>query len=147
MNLKSESVGGQNIEKMITYGGYWLIPPEIWEPLNKEFSFDFDPCPFPRPEGFDGLTVPWGRSNWVNPLYTKGSSISAWVRKAIEEQAKGHTSVLILPLDRWVMRLLSAGAEVRSIGFHDWIHTIDGTRRRGSRPSFLFVLRGGEITV
>ena len=36
--------------------GYWIIPPEIYDPLNKEFNFKLDPCPNPRPKGFDGLT-------------------------------------------------------------------------------------------
>lgn len=36
---------------------YWLTPPEVMEPLQAEFAFDFDPCPYPLPEGFDGLTA------------------------------------------------------------------------------------------
>jgi len=35
---------------------YWLTPPEIMDPLQAEFAFDFDPCPFPKPDDFDGLT-------------------------------------------------------------------------------------------
>ena len=31
--------------------GYWLVPPEIYDPLNEEFHFDYDPCPNPRPPG------------------------------------------------------------------------------------------------
>ena len=46
---------------------YWLIPPDLYNELNAEFNFDFDPCPYPRPEGFDGLTCEWGKRNWVNP--------------------------------------------------------------------------------
>ena len=33
--------------------GYWIIPPEIYNPLNKEFKFDFDPCPNPKPKKFN----------------------------------------------------------------------------------------------
>ena len=48
-----------NIKKQLTlenetidvYAGadsrYWIIPPEIYEPLNNEFHFNFDPCPYP----------------------------------------------------------------------------------------------------
>ncbi len=39
---------------------YWLTPPDLLKLLNDEFKFDFDPCPFPIPEGFDGLTCEWG---------------------------------------------------------------------------------------
>lgn len=36
---------------------YWLTPPELY----KE-------CPFPKPEGFDGLKAEWGSSSarWIN---------------------------------------------------------------------------------
>jgi hypothetical protein len=46
---------------------YWLTPPELYAQLDAEFHFDFDPCPYPLPPGFDGLTCEWGRSNYVNP--------------------------------------------------------------------------------
>ncbi len=127
----------------MTIGGsskFWLIPSEIYDPLNREFGFDFDPCPYPLPNGFDGLSVEWGRWNWVNPLFGRG--ITAFVRKAIAEQQKGKTSVLILPLDNWVRLLIEAGAEIRVVGKHDWIHAETGDRRSSSRPSFLFILRG-----
>ncbi len=119
--------------------GYWIIPPEIYDPLNKEFKFDLDPCPNPRPKDFDGLEVEWAKSNWVNPPFWAG--ITDWVRKVIAEQEKGKESVLILPLDNWVKLLLDAGAEVRVVGSHEWIHTADGSRRKAPRPSFLFILK------
>ena len=37
---------------------YWLTPPDVYGPLNVEFNFTFDPCPYPLPEGFDGLSPP-----------------------------------------------------------------------------------------
>lgn len=124
--------------------GYWLIPPEIWNPLNTEFEFDYDPCPNPRPEGYNGLEDDWGRANWVNPPFWAG--ITAWVRKCIAEAQNGKDVVLIVPLDNWVNLLLQAGAEVRPIGSHDWIHTKTGKRQKAPRPSILFILRGETIT-
>jgi hypothetical protein len=44
---------------------YWVTPPEMYAALDEEFHFDFDPCPHPRPDGFDGLAVDWG----VNYLF------------------------------------------------------------------------------
>ncbi len=41
---------------------YWLTPPELYAELDAEFGFDFDPCPHPMPDGFDGLTCEWGGS-------------------------------------------------------------------------------------
>ncbi len=33
---------------------YWLTPPDLLERLSAEFGpFDFDPCPYPMPEGFE----------------------------------------------------------------------------------------------
>lgn len=139
-------VSDPNSKKVRPEHGYWLIPPEIWNPLNEEFGFDFDPCPNPRPDGFDGLTVPWGKTNWVNPPFWAG--VTAWVRKALAEQEKGNTSVLILPLDNWVNLLVRSinppgkNADIRPVGNHDWIHTQTGKRQKAPRPSILFVLRG-----
>ncbi len=128
----------KRIKKERPEEGYWIIPPEIFDPLEKEFDFKFDPCPYPQ--DFDGLEVDWKKSNWVNPPFWAG--ITAWVRKAIAEQEKGNSSVLILPLDNWVKLLLDAGAEVRVVGSHEWVHTKDRTRRKAPRPSFLFILKG-----
>ena len=44
---------------------YWLTPPDLYAQLDAEFSFDFDPCPFPKPDDFDGLTCEWGNSIYV----------------------------------------------------------------------------------
>lgn len=74
---------------------YWLTPPDLYARLDAEFHFDFDPCPFPLPEGFDGLTCDWGQSNYVNPPFGsimhqgKKKGMTAWVRKALAEHAKG----------------------------------------------------------
>lgn len=68
---------------------YWLTPPEILESFNSEFHFDFDPCPWPLPEGFDGLTCQWGSSSYANPPFGsimhegKRKGMTAWVREAL----------------------------------------------------------------
>ncbi len=48
---------------------YWLTPPALYAELNMEFNFDFDPCPFPKPDSFDGLTQEWGQRSYVNPPF------------------------------------------------------------------------------
>jgi hypothetical protein len=45
---------------------YWLTPYSLYASLNVRFNFDFDPCPYPLPEGFDGLTCEWGQSSYAN---------------------------------------------------------------------------------
>lgn len=116
---------------------YWLTPPELLHELNEEFHFDFDPCPYPLPVGFDGLTSEWGNSNYVNPPF--GSIIrdgkklgpTAWARKAIFEQSKGKNVVLVYPIPKWVLMLLKHASEVRNLGDVKWCATEDGKPGKG----------------
>lgn len=117
---------------------YWITPPEVMEPLQLEFQFDFDPCPYPLPEGFDGLTCEWGQSNYVNPPFgsivhqgrKKGPTF--WARKAIAEMKKGKRTVLVYPIDKWVLMLLAAGAKVRNLGDVRWLSIEDGKPGKGT---------------
>jgi hypothetical protein len=127
---------------------YWLTPPDLYETLNKEFKFDFDPCPFPKPDDFDGLEVDWKNSNYVNPPFGsiihkgKKKGVTAWVRKALSENEKGKKVVLVYPIDKWVLMLLKAGAEVRNLGDVKWLSTEDKTPGKGTgRHIACFVLR------
>jgi len=108
--------------------------------LDDEFHFDFDPCPYPRPDGFDGLSVEWGKSSYVNPLFR---SPTQWARKAIIEHKKGKDVVLVLPTDKWIHHLLQAGAQLRSLGDVKWCAIEDGAPGNGiGRYTMAFILRG-----
>lgn len=128
---------------------YWLTPPELYAELNAEFDFDFDPCPYPLPEGFDGLTCEWGLRNYVNPPFGsiihhgKKKGPTAWMRKAIEEQANGKLSVVVYPVDKWVLMMLKAtgSVNVRNLGDVRWLSTEDSTPGKGTgRHIAAFVL-------
>lgn len=126
---------------------YWIIPPALMAELQAEFGFDFDPCPFPLPDGFDGLTCEWGKSNYVNPPFGsimhngKKKGATAWARKAIIEARKGKRVIMVYPLDKWVLMLLAAGAEVRNLGDVRWLATEDGSAGKGTgRHIACFVL-------
>lgn len=128
---------------------YWLTPKELMEQLQTEFKFNFDACPFPKPNDFDGLTIEWGKSTYVNPPFGsiwhegKKKGATAWVRKAIEEAKKGKKIVLVYPLDKWILMLLKAGAEVRNLGDIKWIATEDGSSGKGTgRHIACFILNG-----
>ena len=128
---------------------YWLTPPELYESLDKEFKFDFDPCPFPKPEDFDGLEIDWKNSNYVNPPFGsiihkgKKKGATAWVRKAILENAKGKDVVLVYPIDKWILMMIKAGAEIRNLGDIRWLATEDQSAGKGTgRHIACFVLRG-----
>jgi hypothetical protein len=125
----------------------WVTPPEFLAELNEEFNFTsgFDPCPYPRPEGFDGLKVPWPESTYCNPPFRKqnGIGIAAFARKAIEENQLGNTVVLVLPTFGTINYLLEAGAELRSARRINWIDPKTGQPATTSPSSnMLAILRG-----
>lgn len=121
---------------------YWLTPITLYSALNEEFRFDFDPCPYPLPDGFDGLTCEWGLSNYVNPPFGsimhqgKKKGPTAWVRKSIEEWQKGKRVVLVYPVDKWILMLMKAilgdHAQVRNLGDIRWIAIEDGSEGKGT---------------
>lgn len=91
----------------------WSTPEDVYRTLDAEFGFDFDPCPLHS--NFDGLSMEWGRANFVNPPYSK---IKDWSRKAYEEWKKGKTVVMLVPsrtdTSYWHDYLMKA-AEIRFI--------------------------------
>lgn len=123
---------------------YWLTPPALYASLNARFKFDFDPCPYPLPEGFDGLTCEWGSSSYVNPPFgsiwhqgpgdkkPRKKGPTAWARKAIAERDKGRRVVLVYPVDKWLLMLLEAGAKVENLGDVKWLATEDGSEGKGT---------------
>lgn len=127
---------------------YWLTPPALYDVLDITYGpFDFDPCPFPKPESFDGLTAEWGDCSYVNPPFGsivhegKKKGPTAWVRKAIAERDKGKRVVFVYPIDKWVLMLLAAGAKVSNLGDVRWLATEDGTPGKGTgRHIACFVL-------
>lgn len=138
---------------------YWLTPPDLYDMLNAEFHFDFDPCPYPLPDGFDGLTCEWGQSNYVNPPFgsimhqgpndkkPKKKGATAWVRKAIKEWEKGKLVVLVYPIDTWVLMLLEAiGSEVRNLMDVKWLSIEDNEPGKGTgRHIACFILRPSNV--
>jgi hypothetical protein len=136
---------------------YWLSPESLWKTVQgllgvKKIKI-YDPCPYPKPDEYDGLAAAaeWGEFNYVNPpfgsiLSASGKKIgmTAWVRKAIQEQQKGKTTVLVFPQHGWVHMLVNAGAEFVSLGPVRWIATEDGeqAKKGNSSPIMAFVLRG-----
>lgn len=71
----------------------WKTPKVVYQILDAEFHFDFDPCPS-NPQ-FDGLVIEWGDCNFCNPPY--GSEISKWIEKGYSEYLKGKTVVFLIP--------------------------------------------------
>jgi site-specific DNA-methyltransferase (adenine-specific) len=71
----------------------YKTPPELYKNLDDKYRFTFDPCPI-NPT-FDGLSIDWGDSNFVNPPY--GRHIKRWVKKSFLQAQKGRLVVLLIP--------------------------------------------------
>ncbi len=87
----------------------WKTPDYIYNDLNNEFNFDFDPCPYMHDiTKWNGLNVEWGKSNFINPPYNRKIK-EAFVKKAIEESNKDKLCVMLLPVS------------TSTVLFHDYI--------------------------
>lgn len=71
----------------------WQTPKALYDELDKEFAFDFDPCP--HDPIFDGLSISWGQSNFCNPPY--GREIGKWIKKGFGEWQKWKGIVFLIP--------------------------------------------------
>jgi len=78
----------------------WKTPKSLYDKLNEEFNFDFDPCPLNleqiTPET-DGLLIKLGERNFINPPYSRKLK-DAFVKKAVDESNRGKLCVMLLPV-------------------------------------------------
>ena len=101
----------------------WQTPPEIYNPLNEEFKFNFDPSPIDWKEGDkDGLKIEQGSSTFCNPPY---SNVSEWIEKAYNEHKKGKTIVMLI------------NAITDTIAFHKYIYNQAEIRFIKGRVKFI----------
>jgi hypothetical protein len=94
--------------------GDWKTPKALYQALDAEFHFDFDPCP--TKAKFDGLETDWGKVNFVNPPY--GKQITAWIQKGYGEHLVGKTIVFLLPSrtdTKWWHEFVMKATEIRFI--------------------------------
>ena len=78
---------------------HWGTPKWLYDELNAEFHFDFDPCPLHA--DFDGLdpNVKWGKSNFINPPYNRRDK-PRFIQRAYDEWVAGDgavSCVLLIP--------------------------------------------------
>ena len=107
----------------------WETPKELYDKLDQEFNFDFDPCPIRS--DFDGLQIEWGKSNYVNPPYSRTLK-EAFIRKAFKESMKNKLSVMLLPV--------STSTKI----FHEIIYSNAEIRFLKGRVKFIGVNTKGE---
>ena len=85
-------------DRNIPHKDDWATPPYFYDELNKEFDFNFDPCPYQHDiEKWNGLEIEWKERNFINPPYSRKLK-DEFVKKAIEESKKGKLCVMLLPV-------------------------------------------------
>jgi len=102
----------------------WGTPPEIYDRLNEEFNFNYDPCPIDWDISThkDGLSIPWGERTFCNPPY---SNVAKWIEKAHDEWLQGKTVVLLI------------NAVTDTVAFHKFINGKAEVRFVKGRISFI----------
>ena len=76
----------------------WATPKTLYDELNYEFNFDFDPCPYQHDlSEWDGLEIDWKQRNFINPPYSRKLK-ELFILKAISESKKGKLCVMLLPV-------------------------------------------------
>ena len=144
MQPKQNRIPGYDMPK--EYEVAWLTPPLLMRTLEDRFGkFDFDPCPYPRPAGFDGLIADWGVNNYVNPPFKYGpNGLIAWVRKAIEESEKGKSTTLVWPMPTWFDLLVKADCKLLSLGPIKWLPSDGSKKKPMGWPVIAFTLQPDE---
>ena len=112
----------------------WPTPDSLFQPLNQEFGFTLDVAAnlentkceafFSKEE--NGLIQPWKGICWMNPPF--GRELKLWMKKAVEEQKRGVTTVCLIP------------SRTNTIWFHETVLPNAEIRFVKGRPKF-----GGQI--
>ena len=71
----------------------WSTPSAVYDALNSEFKFDFDPCPLDGDgDGLSPLFCEWrGKRVFCNPPY--GPGIGDWLKRGLEAEV----AVFLIP--------------------------------------------------
>jgi len=128
---------------------HWATPKKLYNELNAEFNFDFDPCPLHAE--FDGLSIEWGKSNYCNPPYNRQDK-PKFIQKAFDEWKKGNTVVLLIPSatgTKQFHELILPNAEVRFVkgriafcGYNTKGEYTD--KNKGKHDSMIVIFKGNH---
>jgi len=120
----------------------WSTPKDLYDKLNDEFNFTFDPCPLHSE--VDGLKIDWGTSVFVNPPY---SNIKGFLIKAHEELDKESKTIVFLVPSRtdtkWFHEYVYGKAELRFIKGR---LKFGNAKNSAPFPSMLCIFKSNDIT-
>lgn len=119
----------------------WQTPKAVYQVLDAEFGFDYDPCP-PNPT-VDGLKDEWGQCSFVNPPY--GKEIPKWIAKGFEQWQQGKTVVFLIPSrtdTRWWHQYCMKATEIRFIKGR---LKFDDAENRAPFPSAIIIFKGSQV--
>jgi hypothetical protein len=85
---------GMHSGKYKTFNIHEKTSDKVFDKLNEEFNFTFDPCPLHSK--INGLEINWIGNVFINPPY--GKEIKKWLEKAMQELQKNcNLCVFLLP--------------------------------------------------
>lgn len=130
---------------------HWRTPDWLYKQLDAEFHFDFDPCPLNSP--FDGLSIEWGQSNFVNPPYNRVDK-PRFIQRAFDEWRKGKTCVLLIPVSTSTIQFHELILPYAEIRFLKGRVAFEGTNskgefvktRKGKHDSMIVIFKGGDTS-
>lgn len=118
----------------------WETPQTLFNELNSEFDFTLDVCATDKNKKCENyyinhptdnaLTLDWGVRNWCNPPYSK---VKEFLRKAIEEQAKGKLTCVLIP------------ARTDTRYFHDYCYNKPNVEIRFLKGRLKFISPDGSL--
>ena len=133
----------------------WQTPPEIFDPLMREFRFDLDAAAnyqTKRTPRYLSDALNWedwpGKRIWLNPPY--GRKLEPFVRRIAQEAEKGKIVVALIPFRCraawWHDCVIGVATEVRCIRKRPHFLRADGTRPKftGSCDSCIVVWGGNH---
>jgi len=128
---------------------HWGTPKAVYEGLNSEFNFDFDPCPMnSATDGLSPMTIWSGRRVYCNPPY--GHGLAKWLERGLE----ASLAVFLLPArtdTKWFHDIvLPKAKEIRFVRGRIKFREKDPTWKPGSGtapfPSMIVVFGKDELS-
>ena len=130
----------------------WKTPDSLYQELDKEFNFDFDPCPLNSSR--DGLKCIWGERNFINPPYSRKLKEQFIKRAYSESTYNKKLCVLLLPVStstKIFHEYIYGKAEIRFLKGRvkfEGINTVGEkvSNKCGMHDSMIVIFRGCAVT-